>query len=116
MWPRLLNIGAGLWLMAAPAVHGYSGTARLNDTIVGAVAVTIAIIASSEVMRPLRFVTVALGCWLLIAPWFLGFAWIAAASRLLVAVFMVSTGLVRGRVQSRFGGGWSSVWPGRHAR
>src|SRR5215207_3520539 len=72
MWPRLVNTLVGLWLMAAPAVLDYAGAARTNDRIVGPLAASFAVIAIWEVTRPLRWANVALGVWLLVAPWLLG--------------------------------------------
>jgi hypothetical protein len=110
MWPRIINIVLGVWLMAAPGILGYDGAGRTNDVIVGAVSATSAIVSLSEVMRPIRWVNVAMGASLLVAPMYLGFDYGAAWHRLFVGLLMLSSALVRGRIESRFGGGWSAVW------
>ena len=112
MWPRFISIAVGLGLMSAPGLYGYGGLARTNDTIVGALAVTSAIIALSEVMRPIRWVNVALGVSLLVSPWYLAAAE-GGMYRVLAGLVLLSAGLVRGRITSQFGGGWSSVWQAR---
>ncbi|CAN5373025.1 MAG: SPW repeat domain-containing protein [Pyrinomonadaceae bacterium] len=61
MWPRIINIALGVWLMAAPAVIGDAGAARTNDVIVGALAASLALIAISEAARPARWAGFALG-------------------------------------------------------
>ena len=58
--------------MASPAVLDYADPARANDRIIGPIVASMATIAIWEVTRPLRWVNVVLGAWLLIAPWLLG--------------------------------------------
>ena len=114
MWPRIINIGLGVWLMAAPAILGYGGAGRTNDVIVGALSATSAIVSLSEVMRPMRWVNVAMGVWLLVAPSYLGYGYSPIGHRMFVALLMLSSALVRGRIESRFGGGWSALWRASH--
>ena len=68
MWPRIVNIALGLWLMVAPSVLDYGDPAAANDRIVGPIAAALAVIAVWEATRPLRWVNVVLGLWLVIAP------------------------------------------------
>lgn len=63
MSPRFLNLFLGIWLMAAPALLGYTGAPRTNDYIVGPIVASVAMIALSEVVRPLRWMNFALGLW-----------------------------------------------------
>jgi hypothetical protein len=51
MWPRLLTVAVGIWLMAAPAVLGYAGTPATSDRIAGPVVAAIGIVAASTVTR-----------------------------------------------------------------
>ena len=44
----------------------------MNNLAAGALILTIAVSAMAEVGRPLRFVNVAFGLWLVAAPWVLG--------------------------------------------
>lgn len=110
MWFRLLGVAAGIWLMAAPSVIGYDGVWRTNDSIAGAVAVSAAIIAMSEVTRSVRWINVAIGAWLLLSPLVLGFGPAPLWHRMLAGLLLLSTALVRGPIRSRVGGGWSKVW------
>jgi hypothetical protein len=50
-WNLLLTAALGLWLMAAPAVFGSQGGAADSDHLVGALVVTVAVIALAEVGR-----------------------------------------------------------------
>ena len=110
MWARFVNAALGVWLMAAPAVLGYSGTAAAtNDRIVGPVAASAAIIAMWEATRGLRRVNLLLGAWLIAAPWVLGHPDAAAWNSVLVGVATAAASLVRGRLTHRYAGGWAAV-------
>lgn len=116
MTARIIAIASGLWLMASPAVLGYAGTAaEVSDRIVGPVAAALSLIAAWAVARPLRWTTVPLGLWAMLAPWFLGHPTAGAVGNLVAGIALVVTAFVRGRVNERFGGGWMSLrrqWPG----
>jgi hypothetical protein len=111
MWARILNAALGIWLMAAPAVLGYSAPAETNDRILGPVIATFAIVAISGATRPVRRVNTVAGGWLLLAPWVLGYgAGAATVNDMLVGAVVVGASLVKGKVTDRFGGGWSALW------
>ncbi len=109
MWARLANVAIGVWLMAAPAVLGYGGVAATNDRIFGPTAAAAAIIAMSDVTRPLRWVNLAIGIWLAVAPVVLGYATVPLVSSLTSGVAMSALSFVGGEVREKFGGGWSEL-------
>lgn len=96
--------------MASAGVLNYGGAARTSGVIIGALAASAAIIAIWETTRPLRWVNFAFGLWLVVAPWLLWFDWTATANSTVVGVLMTAFAAIRGRVESRFGGGWSVLW------
>ena len=117
MWPRLANVVLGLWLMFAPAVLGHSTTsdvASASDRIIGPLVVSAAIAAIWPEIRPLRWVNVVLGALAVLAPIavgpFTGWPLPAAINSVITGLAVVGFGLTRGEVDSRFGGGWRSVW------
>lgn len=117
MWPRFVNAGLAVWLMAAPAVLGYEGTgAEISERIVGPVLFTSAVVAMWQATRLTRWGSVACGVWLLVSPWIFGFGGAALANELLVGALALAMGLVRGRVAERFGGGWGALWPPHRPR
>ncbi|MDX5422363.1 MAG: SPW repeat protein [Hymenobacteraceae bacterium] len=72
-WNLFLIIALGVWITASPTVLGYGGgTITDSNHIVGALIVTFAVIAMSEVLRPLRYLHVLFGAWLIASPWVLG--------------------------------------------
>jgi uncharacterized membrane protein len=103
-WNLLVSAALGVWLMFAPAVFQTGGGAADSDHLVGALVVTVAVIAIGEVARAARFLNVLFGAWLAVGPWFLVGA--APGSRwndLLVGVALVFLSLPRGKVRERFG-------------
>jgi len=103
----LLSIGLGVWLMFAPAVFGTEGFAADSDHLVGALVLTIAAIATAEVVRPLRFANMLLALWLIGAPWFLeggepgnpGARW----NDLVIGVALLAASIPRGRIRETYG-------------
>jgi hypothetical protein len=75
----------GLWLMAAPDVLGTQKPAANSDHLVGALVVVVAVIATAEVTRVVRFLNVPAGAWIVAAPWLLeGASAIASWNSILV--------------------------------
>lgn len=116
MWPRLLNILAGLWIMAAPAILGYNSEAAIhNARITGPLIITFAIIAIAEPTRPCRWMVFLAGLWLMASPFILGH-WnqeiLPASSDIASGAFAAVFSLFPGRPKNRFDGGWSMLWKG----
>lgn len=114
MWARIANTALGLWLMVAPPVLGYTGSAATNDRVIGPIIASFAIIAMAGATRPVRRANTALGGWLLVAPWLLGYGTAATVNSLVVGVLVIAASLVRGEVKDTFGGGWSALWRRGH--
>ncbi|MFW6077900.1 MAG: SPW repeat domain-containing protein, partial [Hyphomicrobiales bacterium] len=76
--------------------------------IVGGLVITVSIIAMAEVARPLRFVNVPFGLWLMIAPWLLTGAGssVAVLNGVLAGLALVALSLPRGRRSGEHYGGW----------
>ena len=106
MWPRLINIAVGVWLMAAPAALKYDGRAADHDRIVGPLIASIACISIWEATRALRGVNVVIGAWMLLAPWLLSFPTTPTWHTMVCGAAVVGFALVRGRLKHRFDGGW----------
>lgn len=72
-----LNVVAGLWLILAPFAFDYDADAAVwNDVILGVSVATIAMIRTSGAYREawLSWLNGALGAWLIIAPFVLGYS------------------------------------------
>ncbi len=110
MWPRIINIVLGLWLMIAPALLGYGKAAADNGRICGPIIITFALIALWEATRTVRLWNLPVALWLLASPWVLGHGDTeATVSDMATGVCVLLLALVRGRVEQRFGGGWKAL-------
>ena len=111
MWAQVINTMLGVWLMAAPGALRYFGAARDNDHIVGPLIGTFACVAIWQCTRAVRWWNVPLGAWLIVAPWVLRYdAPPAIVNDMVVGAVVIALSCVRGRLDKRFGGGWSALW------
>src|SRR3546814_15774538 len=66
--PFAVSVMLGGFLMFTRLRFGTTGAMANSDHLVAALVITVAIIATAEVARVLRFVNVAFGAWLVAAP------------------------------------------------
>jgi hypothetical protein len=103
-WQLFVSAALGLWLMAVPAVFHTTGAAADSDHIVGAFAVTTAVISMAEVVRAARYLNVLFGVWLIVAPWLLsGSSAGARVNNVITGVALVLLTFPRGEVHERYG-------------
>ncbi len=100
----LLSALLGVWLMAAPAVLDMSKPAADSHHLVGALVVTVAIIATAELARAGRYLNALAGVWVALAPWVLNdvpamVGWAGVA----VGAALVILSIPRGPVRQRYG-------------
>ncbi|OGR84231.1 MAG: hypothetical protein A2901_06755 [Elusimicrobia bacterium RIFCSPLOWO2_01_FULL_54_10] len=107
---QILSVCVGVWMMAAPAVLGYAGAARMNDHIIGPLVIAFGTMAAWEFMRQVRWVNFALGLWLLLSAWVLREGhpaqWNGAACGAVLLLLALQKGIYR---PERFSGGWASL-------
>ncbi|MEO5936025.1 MAG: vitamin K epoxide reductase family protein [Terriglobales bacterium] len=103
-WNLLASAAVGLWLMFAPAALGSVGKAAHSDHLIGALIVTLSVIALADVGRAVRFVNVLLGAWVVASPWILsGAAASARWSDLIAGILVILLSFRRGRIGERYG-------------
>ena len=115
MWARLHNVLIGLWLMASPGIFpdSYGAGVSTNNRVVGPIVLACAVVGLHESLRGLRWVNLAVGVWLLLAPWVLGYGMaLPVANNMITGVLLICASLIRGRTYLTFGGGWSALWSG----
>lgn len=114
MIARLVAVSAGIWLMFAPAVLGYGDPAAVNDRIFGPIGASFAFVAIWEVLRPLRWGALPAGAWLVLAPLILGYDTTGAiVSSVAAGMVMAVSAFFGGATRAAYGGGWSTLLPGR---
>ena len=106
-WTLVASAGLGLWLMFTRLIFGTEPPMADSDHLVGALIVTTAIISMAEVARPLRFLNVGFGLWLLAAPWLLEGASTAASwAGVAVGIAVIALSLPRGIRSKAHYGSW----------
>jgi len=106
-WTLLASAILGIWLMFTRLTFSTVPPMADSDHLVGALVVTTAVIAMAEVVRPLRFINVLFGTWLVIAPWFLdGASPVASWSGAAVGIALVGLSLPRGSRSRQHYAGW----------
>jgi hypothetical protein len=102
-WNLLVSAALGAWLMAAPATFHSQGRAADSDHILGALVVTVAIIAFAEVARAARFINIALALGIIVFPWVFGGATFASGiNDLIIGVLIIALSIPRGKIRNTY--------------
>ncbi|HEY8130772.1 MAG TPA: NAD-dependent epimerase/dehydratase family protein [Thermoanaerobaculia bacterium] len=106
-WTLVASTIVGIWLMFSRISFGTVPPLADSDHLVGALIITVAVIAMAEVGRALRFVNVAFGLWLIAAPWLLsGAGSVASWASVVAGVVVIMLSLPRGPLSKEHYGGW----------
>jgi uncharacterized membrane protein len=96
-WTLATSVVLGIWLMFTRLTFGAVPPMANSDHLVGALVVTTAVIAMAEVARPLRFINMLFGAWLVLAPWLLdGAPPFARWSDAVIGIALIGLSLPRG--------------------
>lgn len=110
-WQDPINLILGVWMVASPWVLSYSTAsgATGNALLFGGLIVAVAISALLEVMAWEEWVTVALGVWLAISPWILGFSGLTMAmwNAVIIGIAVAALALWVLGTDKDIGGWWS---------
>lgn len=111
MWARIIMAILGIWLMAAPAVFGFSKDIADNARIVGPLVASLSIIALSECTRNVRLANIPIAVWLFAAPFVVGYGNdTALMNDYIVGILLIVLCIVQPKRDHRFAGGWPSLW------
>jgi uncharacterized membrane protein len=103
-WNLLISIALGVWLLFAPSVLGATARAADSDRLLGMLIITFTAIAIAEVARPVRFLNILFGVWLVTAPFLLaGFTPAAFVNGIVVGFALIILSFPRGKIRGRFG-------------
>lgn len=103
-WNLLVAIVLGVWLMLAPYVLGSSAPAAYSDHLLGALIITVVMIALADVGRAARSVNGLLGAWVIVSPWLLEGATAGAVwNDAIVGALVILLSFRRGRIGARYG-------------
>src|SRR5690606_28028177 len=102
-WNLLASIAIGAWLMLTRLTVGAEGTVANADHLIGSLVITVAVIAMTEVARPVRFVNAVLGAALLAVPFVLDAPAASMWSSLAGGVALIALSFPRGPIRQRYG-------------
>ena len=103
-WALVASALIGVWVMSAPALFGTAAPAAYSAQVRGALVVTVAVIATAEVVRALRLLNVLFGVWIASSEWIMSGSTVAARwSGLVAGMLIVALSLRRGPIQERYG-------------
>ncbi len=106
-WTLVASAILGIWLMFSRLIFGTVPPMADSDHLVGALIITVAVIAMAEVGRALRFVNALLGLWLIAAPWLVsGAGTVATWASVMVGVAVILLSLSRGSRSDEHYGSW----------
>lgn len=112
---RLATVAIGIWLMAAPAVLSFGGTAENAHRLLGPIAGSLAFVAVWPFVDQVKWATVPVGALLAVSP-VLGFPAPATVNAIGCGLAIVALAFTGGRPEGNFGGGWRVLWQGRVRR
>lgn len=102
-WNLSVSAALGAWLMVAPAVFQTQGQAAHSDHILGALVVTVSIVAFAEVTRAARFINIVLALGIIVLPWLLGGGTLAASlNDLIIGVFVIVLSIPPGKIKNTY--------------
>lgn len=104
-WTLVLSAVIGAALMLTRVLLDASGAAADNDHLVGSLVVTFSIMALAEVARPLRFVNVVLGLWLVLTPWLVSdYAGASSVASVVAGALLIVLATPRGSIRNHYAG------------
>ena len=108
-WNLLVTAGLGAWLMASPSIFGTQGLAAHVDHVLGALVVTVAIIAFAEVGRAARFLNIPLALGIVVLPWFAGGSTLLSnINDLVVGALIIALSIPPGKIKDTYDG-WNPL-------
>ena len=106
-WTLAASTVLGVLLMLSRLLFGASGDLANYHHVVGALVITVAIIATAEVARPLRFANMLLGASLVAPPFLLeGGTGLAETASVLIGIALLVLSLPRGKRSREHYAGW----------
>ncbi|WP_431685591.1 vitamin K epoxide reductase family protein [Hahella sp. NBU794] len=102
-WNLAVSILIGVGLMCTRLLFGTEGAMADWDHLIGSLTITVAVIALTEVARPVRFLLVPLGICLLLTPFAYGPGLNASLASLIAGLALILLSLPRGDISRRYG-------------
>ena len=106
-WTLVASAALGALLMTTPLVFGTVPPLYFSDHVVGCLVIMVAVTALAEVVRPVRFLNVALGAWIAVSPFVLGGGTtMGTVADVVIGLALIALSLPRGARSGEHYGGW----------
>ncbi|CAN7643219.1 NAD-dependent epimerase/dehydratase family protein [Pararhizobium sp. LjRoot255] len=106
-WTLTASVLLGAILIMTPLIVSSDPPLYFSDHVAGCLVILTAVTAMAEVVRPVRFLNVALGAWVAISPFLLAGGNIAGTlANLAIGLALVAFSLSRGKRSDEHYGGW----------
>ena len=106
-WTLQASIVIGVVLMFTRLLFGTTGAMADSDHLIGSLIITNTVIALAEVVRPMRFLNIFFGFWLIIAPWILsGASFWASFWSVVFGFTIIALSLPRGKRSKEHYAAW----------
>lgn len=106
-WTLLAIVVVGIFLMLTRIFIGTTGSTANTHHVIGALVITVAVIATAEVARAFRLLNLPLAAWLLAAPWFAeNVSAVELAVSTVAALAIAALSLPRGRRSKEHYANW----------
>ncbi len=106
-WTLVASTLLGVLLMTTPLIFGTEAPLYFSDHVVGCLVIMVSVTAMAEVVRPVRFLNVALGAWIASSPFLLeGGAGAATIAGVTIGLALIGFSLPRGTRSDEHYGGW----------
>ncbi|MBI2268965.1 MAG: vitamin K epoxide reductase family protein [Bacteroidetes bacterium] len=101
-WNLILSSLIGVWLMFSPFVFGHTNALADSDHFVGALIITFSVIAMGEIIRPIRFINIASGLWIMLSPFLLA-GEIIIYNELISGFLLIILSFRKGKIINNYG-------------
>ncbi|MGE0801968.1 MAG: NAD-dependent epimerase/dehydratase family protein [Lautropia sp.] len=106
-WTLVVSALLGALLMATPLIAGTAAPLYFSDHVAGCLIVMIAVTSMAEVVRPVRWLNIAVGAWVVVSPFLLdGASVLGAAVSVSIGVLVAGLSLPCGTRSDEHYGGW----------
>lgn len=110
MWPCIVSIVVGLWVMISPAIFTSQKSMADVDYICGPLLITFAVIALWEINRSVIKANLVVAIGLIVATLLIQANTNLFISNLASSLVIIGLSLVKGTITESFGGGWKSLF------
>jgi len=109
-WTPVASTVLGALLMTTPLIFGTEPPLYFSDHIAGCLVIMVAVTAMTEVVRPVRFLNIVVGVWIIASPLLLdGGPTTSLIADVVIGLALIRLSLPRGTRSDEHYGGWDRV-------